>query len=420
MTSRCETSAPWIAVLAGVFALSGLAQAQPRALDPELAWAGDNRQRLDRLLLELGSTGDRFDPERPPVAVFDWDNTVIKNDIGDGTLYWFLRNDLILQPPAGDWRTTSPFLTDAARAALDAACGEHPPGTPLPTASDLDCADEILSIYDDKRTAAGEAAWLDEGYDHRRIAPPYAWVAQLQAGHTAARIREAVGLAIDAYLAAPEGATIQVGTQTGLTGWIRIYAQIADLIGALQSHGFDVWVVSASPEPSVQAFADRVGVGHDRVIGIRALTAADGTLTADLAGCGPEADGSNRIMTYKEGKRCFIARQIFGDRAAAAVDPPRDPASRPALVAGDAQTDISMLLDASVLRLVLDRQRDEVMCHALAGTGGEWLINPMFIGPMAARTEPYPCATTGCTDRSGAPAPCLDPSGQPISDQSPR
>jgi hypothetical protein len=420
MTGRCGTSARWIALFAGMIALGGVAQAKPRALDPDLPWAGDNRQRLDRLLLDLGITGSRFDPEHPPVAVFDWDNTVIKNDIGDGTVFWFLRHDLFQQPADGDWRATSPFLSDAAVAALAAACGEHPPGQPLPTASDLDCADEILSIYDDKRTVGGDVAWLTEGYDHRRIVPALAWVAQLQAGQTAAAIREAVGPAIDEYLAAPEGTTIQVGSRSGLVGWIRIYPQIADLIGALQSHGFDVWVVSASPEPPVQAFAARVGVEHDRVIGIRVLAGADGALTTELAGCGPEAAGSNRIMTYKEGKRCFIAQQIFGDRTAAAVDPPRNPTRRPALVAGDAQTDISMLLDAAELRLVLDRQRDEVMCHALAGTDGEWLINPMFIDPLAPRSEPYPCATTGCTDRAGNPAPCLDPAGQPIPDQIPR
>ncbi len=420
MVSRGGTPTLWIGVVVGVMAAAGVARAEPRSLDPGLAWAEGNRERLDRLLVEYGSTGADYDPTRPPVAVFDWDNTVIKNDIGDGTVYWFLNRGLFLQPLDGDWGRTSAFLTPAAVAALEAACGEHPAGQPLPTGTDLDCADEILSIYEDKRTAAGEPAWLAGGYDHRRIVPALAWLAQLLAGRSAAAIRDDVGPAIDAYLAAPHGSEVRVGTREGLVGWIRIYPQIADLIGALQSHGFQVWVVSASPEPPVQAFAERVGVDHEHVIGIRTLADGAGNLTTELAGCGPEPTGSNRIMTYKEGKRCFIAQQIFGDRTEGAVDPPRDAARRPVLVVGDAQTDVSMLRDASALRLVIDRQREELMCHALAGGDGEWLINPMFIDPMAPRTEPYPCSTTACADRAGQPTPCLDAGGGPIPDQSPR
>ncbi len=392
--------------------------AQRRVLDPDLAWDGDNRQRLDRMIAELGLGSDGYDPAAPPVAVFDWDNTVIKNDIGDGAMFWLLRNDGILQPPGKDWSTTSRFLTPAALAALDAACGEHPPAEPLPTRRDLDCADEILAIYEDQRTAAGEPAWTEEGYDHRRIVPSLAWAAQVQAGYDLEEVRALARRAIDEYLAAPQGTTIRVGSREGLCGWIRIYPQIRDLIGALQAGGFDVWIVSASPEPVVQAFAERVGVGQDRVIGIRLLVDEAGQLTTHLAGCGPEPAGSDRIMTYKEGKRCFIAQQVFGDRTAEAVDPPRD--RRPAFVAGDAQTDISMLLDASELRLVLDRQRGELMCHALHGSGqGEWRINPMFIEPLAPRQDPYPCASTACTDRAGLPVPCFDPSAAPIPDQTP-
>ncbi len=392
-------------------------EVEVRVLDASLPWDGDNRERLDELIRSLGASGESYDRDRPPVAVFDWDNTVIKNDIGDGTVFWMLRNDAILQPPGGDWSDTSRFLTPAAIAALSAACAEHPPGEPLPTSTDLDCADEILAIYEDKTTASGEPAWQDEGYDHRRIVPALAWLAQIQAGYTAAQIRDMVGRAIDEYLAAPQGTEIRVGTRDGLCGWIRVYPQIHDLIGTLQANGFDVWVVSASPEPSVQAFAERVGIAADHVIGIRVLTDPEGRLTHRLADCGPEGPDSDRIMTYKEGKRCFIAQEIFGDRTAGAIESASDPARRPALVAGDAQTDIDMLLEAAVLKLVIDRQRSEVLCHALAGTGGEWLLNPMFIEPLSPRTEPYPCATTACSDRAGNPAPCTDPSGGVIPDQ---
>lgn len=407
-------------LLAAVVSLSltaGASGLEVRVLNAGLEWDGDNRQRLDEFIRAQGWNAEPYDASSPPVAVFDWDNTVIKNDIGDGTMFWMLRNDAILQPPAGDWSDTSRFLTPAAVEALSAACGEHPPGAPLPTSTDLDCADEILAIYEDRTTASGNPAWLDEGYDHRRIVPSLAWAAQIQAGHTAGQVREMVGRAIDEYLAAPQGTRIRVGSREGLCGWIRIYPQIADLIETLQGNGFDVWVVSASPEPSVQAFAKRVGIRADRVIGIRVLTDEQGRLTHRLAGCGSEAAGSDRIMTYKEGKRCFIAQEIFGDQTDGAAARAADPARRPTFVAGDAQTDVDMLLDAAGLRLVIDRQRAELMCHALAGTDGEWLVNRMFIDPLPPRTAAYPCASTACTDRSGAPAPCTGPTGGPIPDQ---
>ena len=395
------------------------AEAASELLDPTLSWGAGNREALERALADLGTGGPAHDPQRPPVAVFDWDNTVIKNDIGDGSVFWMLRNDAFLSPADG-WAATSRFLAPAAIEALDAACGEHAAGRPLPTSVDLDCADEILSVYEDKRTAAGVPAWLQEGYDRCRIVPALAWVAQLQAGRTPEEMRALARQAIEANLAAAEGAVQQVGTRTGMVAWIRIYPQIRDLIGALQARGFDVWVASASPELVVQAFAEHVGIAHDHVIGIRTLVDEAGLLTHRLAGCGPVADGDDGIMTYKEGKRCFIAQEVFGDDSAAAVDPQHDPTRRPAFVAGDAQTDISMLLDAVHLRLVIDRQRSEVMCHALNGTGGTWLVNPMFIGPAQPRSEPYPCSTTGCADRAGNPVPCVDPGAGIIPDQAPR
>jgi len=81
-----------------------------RRVDPSLLWVGNNTTHLDDLLAARGQDGPSFDPSEKPVAVFDWDNTVIKNDVGDATTFWMLRNDKILQPPNKNWATTSPFL----------------------------------------------------------------------------------------------------------------------------------------------------------------------------------------------------------------------------------------------------------------------------------------------------------------------
>lgn len=66
-----------------------------RLLDPWLPWHGTNRARLNDLLLSHRNTSS--------VALFDFDNTIIKNDVGDLTLSYMLRNDHVRQPPDKDY-----------------------------------------------------------------------------------------------------------------------------------------------------------------------------------------------------------------------------------------------------------------------------------------------------------------------------
>ena len=68
----------------------------PRLTDARISgWTDANRARLDKLLVDRGIVSASFDPKKRPVAVFDWDNTVIKNDIGDATFFWMLKHDKI-------------------------------------------------------------------------------------------------------------------------------------------------------------------------------------------------------------------------------------------------------------------------------------------------------------------------------------
>ena len=388
-------------------------------LDPDLAWHGDNRARMEEMIATLGSTAPDYDPAHKPVALFDWDNTVIKNDIGDAYLSWMLLNDKVLQPPDKDWSRVSQWLTPEALGWLDEACGEHPAGEPMPTGSDEDCATALFGIYEEGKTHDGAPAFRTDGFDRRAFVPPLALVAQLQAGYTHDELEGFADQAIELDLSSAQGSHRTVGRHETV-GWIRIYDESRALIGALQDHGFDVWIVSASPEPPVRAFARRVQVDADHVIGIRSLVGEDGKLTYDLRGCGSVADGDNAILTFVDGKRCFVNQEIFGVEGAAAMEVQTDPALRPAFVAGDATTDVSMLRDATALRLVVNRQRSEVMCHAYHDADGRWLVNPMYIEPLGQRAEPYPCSTSACMDSSGADVPCRDDAGAVIPDQADR
>ncbi|ATZ27676.1 haloacid dehalogenase-like hydrolase [Streptomyces lavendulae subsp. lavendulae] len=409
-TRRLQAAAVAAAAIAAgtlVAAAPAAQAARPGAhcTTPKLAagWYGDNQARLQQLIDRYGSCNPYRPGREKPVAVFDWDNTVVKNDVGDATMFWLLRNGKIRQPAGGDWTTTSRYLTPAAAQALATACGPLArPGAPLPTGTPAGapCADELNAVYGTAATRTGAAAFA--GWDHRTIEPAYAWLPQLTQGWTASEVRGFAAAARTENLAAPVGTKQQVGTTTA-TGWVRYYDQQRDLVKGLQKAGFDVWISSASPQPVVEVWAQGVGVKADHVIGIRNTT-RNGKLTAHLQGCGSVKDGADTMITYIDGKRCWINKAVFGVRGPAAEKV--QPASRrQVFAAGDSDTDISFLRDATALRLVVNRNKNELMCRAYDNSDGKWIVNPMFIEPKKQKTSPYPCSTTGYTDHDGTAGP---------------
>ncbi|RJO70583.1 MAG: haloacid dehalogenase-like hydrolase [Myxococcales bacterium] len=349
------------------------------------------------------------------VAVFDWDNTVIKNDVGDAVFFWMLVHNQILAPEGGDWRKTSPYLTLAAAEALGTACGSTAAGQPVQTARNVECAETFLAIYLNATTPDGWPAF--GGFQQRWMEPAYAWAAQLMAGRPPDEMRTIAAAAIEAGLAAPAGATQMIGRRPKLAAYLRIYPQMQDLIRALSAAGVEVWIVSASAQVVVEPFAARLGIPPERVVGVRTILDSNSRLTARLEGCGPVADGENRLMTYMDGKRCWINKAIFGDRGPEAIFRVVDLQRRIVFGAGDSQTDATFLRDATELRLVVDRRKAELMCYALANDDGKWLVQPMFIEPKAPRADPYPCATAACVSPTGELLPCLDSAGKVIPDQ---
>ncbi|WAJ44639.1 haloacid dehalogenase-like hydrolase [Mycobacterium sp. Aquia_216] len=379
------------------------------AADP--GWYGDNRDRINAMIGKLGTCG-KLAPEADaaPLALFDWDGTMVKNDIGDATFFWMVRNSKVRQPAAGNWSTTSQYLTPPAAAALAAACGAlAPPGQPLPTGSNGGCADELISVYSDRQIRTGAAAF--DGYNHRRIAPAAAWAAQLLAGWTEADVGGFAEAARRENLDAPEGAEQLVGSGRR-NGWIRYYAQMRDLVTALQANGFDVRIISASPEPAVRVWAAELGISADHVMGTRTEHNGD-VLTTRLTSCGGEPS-----IPFNEGKRCRINEQVFGVQGTAAFD--QLPGQRRQVFgAGDSDGDVTFVADATALRLVINRNQIELMCRAYANLDGRWLVNPMFINPLTA-SPPYPCATQGFDQPNGDQAPLLRPDGVVVPDQQDR
>ncbi|WP_210725659.1 haloacid dehalogenase-like hydrolase [Arthrobacter silvisoli] len=391
---------------------STTASASCRQLDTKLEWPQGVREKLQAAIDAHSNCTGTFKGGEAPVAIFDWDNTVVKNDIGYGTNFWMLRNNKVLQPENKDWKTTNRYLTDTAAKALSTACGTATPaGKPLDTAKNTACADEILAILDDK-TRAGEEAF--EGFNARRLTGAYAWGTALSAGYSEEELGQFATAMKQENLAAPVGTMQKVGTQK-VDGYIRIYPQIKDLIGTLQAHGVVPWVVSASPEPVVKAWSGEVGVDAAHVVGVRSVY-RNGLQTTHLKGCGGVPDGEDSVMTYKDGKRCWANQEIFGvDGPAAFKQLPAE--KRQILAAGDSGTDVTFVGDATEARLVVNRNNTELMCRAYDNEGGKWLITPMFIDPKPQRSEAYPCSTKGFTTPENGKEAITRPDGSVIPDQ---
>lgn len=408
------------AALAPVLALTGCSNAgrhsdavahNCRTLAADPGWYGDNRERIDAMIDRLGSCGKaESGTAGAPLALFDWDNTMVRNDVGNATFYWMINNSKIRQPAAGNWSTTSACLTTEAAAALAAACGGlADPGQPLPTGSNRGCADELVAVYTKHETRSGASAFT--GYNRRRIQPADAWAAQLLAGWTEAEITDFATAARKQNLDATQGSEQTVGS-TRQTGWVRYHTQMRDLVGTLLANGFDVRIISASAEPVVRVWAAAIGIPADHVMGVR--TDHDGDiLTPRLGWCGGEPS-----MPFNEGKRCRINEQLFGVQGAAAFQQSPEQ-RRQVFAAGDSDGDVSFVTDATALRLVLNRNQIELMCWAYANADGKWMVNPVFIDPLPM-SPPYPCATRGFDEPGGGQAPLRQADGTVLPDQQDR
>jgi phosphoserine phosphatase len=196
-----------------------------------------------------------------------------------------------------------------------------------------------------------------------------------------------------------------VGTISGLNYHVSVYEEMVDLIETMQVNGFDVWVITASPQFVIDAVSeDLVGIKPNRVIGIRSVTDAQGRVTPRLQGCGPVAEGEDTLITYDQGKRCWVNKVVFHQPVEQQLARQPDARKRQVFGAGDSDTDLAFMQDATHLKLVINRARVQLMCNAYANHQGQWLVQPMFVLPRS-KANNYPCTTA------------LDAAGQPIVDE---
>lgn len=128
-------------------------------------------------------------------------------------------------------------------------------------------------------------------------------------------------------------------------GELAIRPAMRELVWALQRSGWEVWVVTASPEVLVQAVAEHVGLHPGRIVGMRSRVAADGRYLPEILD----------PVTFAEGKLEAV-RAVTG----------RDPA----FAAGDSISDEPMMA-ASRHALLVDRGNDALRAR---GLGRGWWV----------------------------------------------
>lgn len=323
---------------------SPLAPGQVRGFDPQVLEA------LEALIATKGSDSPGYDGAKPPVAVFDWDNTVIRHDIGEAVLIDGLLEGWIKMPtpiaPEG-------WLTPEWQGRLEEGCAQAGEGGSAPEGQvPKACAEDFLRAYNEGFMADPEGNFL-----HR----PYAWAALLLAGYSPGEISAFTDGVASRRLGADIGAVVEVGALE-TPGWMRLNPPMVALIQAFEAKGFEVWIVSASAQPLVEVMGARVGVPRERVIGVRLKADDSGRLLPELAP-GPSPCPEGGVMTWRQGKACYI-EAIIG--------------RSPAFVAGDSVTDLEMLELATDLRLVLDRGKEPLMTRGRANADGKWAIQSLF------------------------------------------
>ncbi len=315
---------------------------------------GWDNNNLEKLLSFMMRNSCKNNCEEPPVAIFDWDNTVVFNDIGDYFFNWMAENDLFKY---SSWEKTSPYLTEKSIQFLEENCLIE---NGFIKGSDMKCFKAMSIIYNEGRLPDNTPAFA--GYDPDLYEPSYAWLSHLLGGYRVEDIERLCEMAVKEAVKEES---------------VMIYPQMEWLIYKLQESGFHVEVITASPKILVVPFANYLGIHEDNVSGIENVV-KDGVLTSDLTGCGPFKDGENKIITYKKGKRCKMNEKIFGITGEDALEPAADLSKRPLFGAGDSDTDYHFMIDVTGLRLLINRNTPMITKEAKENKDGKWIINEPF------------------------------------------
>ncbi len=302
------------------------------------AWEADVRANLIKLIDGHGKGAPGYDAAKPPVVVFDFDNTSIHGDIGRA-FFDYMVSQLKIKFTGEIWKALPDDRREKIRAAYKAVMR-------LP--AEKQASSPELQEY---RKRMHNAYWsLCRQLDSAKC---YPWQVRFYAGYDPDQIRRMAGDVMSKELARPLGSE-QIRTDpddktpTITSTGIRIHEEIRSLMNLLRKRGFSVWVVSAGPQWVVAGAANRFGMNRDQVIGMRTKL-VDGKLTTEM----------EPPPTFKTGKVDAIKKFI---------------GRKPVLVIGDSWSDAEMMGYAEQA-ILIDRGYADLKKKALQSG---WWIQPTF------------------------------------------
>lgn len=309
------------------------------------SWLPEVRAGLEDLAARVVATPAAYAPhDAPPFAVFDWDQTVIRHDIGDALFLHQIDHFAFALDHDDFWDVLGVERDSPLRGEVAALAARPRDASPAAEAT----------------RRAWESA-LVGGYVRAGLLDPqegFPWQTRVLTGMTEDQVR-----ALTRETAARELET-RLGQREFSLGdealhfyqGLRPYREILGLMRGLEEAGIQVWIVSATNVWAVQAMAELLELNPARVIGMR-TTVVDSVITSELDG----------VACATWGKVEAIKRYVH-------------PTQRPVLAAGDNITDLPMLEYSADTRLVIDRGVAALgeVAEERRAAGERWLIQPMF------------------------------------------
>lgn len=303
-------------------------------------WSAPVKKAIEDLIAQKGKSALLYDPQRPPVAVLPWDDSLITGDAGDAGLARLIERV--------DFKFTDEFWKliplgygrQSLRSHYESLQQEAESAWPRLSAYQKFRKDFLRSYQD----MCGKA-----GRKECRV-----WLAQLLVGFKEVEISAYAQTAAQSEFQRPlEEEKVRMGAGDSrpvvLRRGLAAIPEARDLIQLLLSEGFDVWVLSDAPQAFVEASAARYGVDPSRAVGVR-VKIKDGRLTSEVLDPVP----------FRGGKAGAVATYI---------------GRPPALVLGADPWDIEMMEFSAGTRVLLDKG-DGALKRFAEGKG--WLIQPAF------------------------------------------
>lgn len=252
------------------------------------------------------------------VAVFDFDNTLIFNDVGELFSYYLI--DEVLYR----------YDLDAFWELIDEKDGRDEIRELAIQVMAMDEAERATNPVFEKYRAEMTALYSRKlERDGKRSC--YAWAVTLHVGLTELEMSSMSEKAIRTELSrAVQKESVQTsrGEVISFTRGIRMLEPMRALIERFHDEAVEVWICSASNYWTVAQFAPRFGVNPERVIGNRVQT-VDRRLSTELIA----------PAMFMEGKEEAIMREV---------------GMAPTFAFGDSETDLHMLRAATGLATVID------------------------------------------------------------------